>query len=306
MNYVCKICNQQIENNSHFYNLHKIKISEYFHKFEPRRTKSDQQVIFKNDIENYFEIEFNDLNERAAWLKSAPPDEQKEYLLNLLIKRKIKKNWVFAPGQSQLRLANIPSILFFEKTFNLPFQEICKKLDFKIKFKNDLKIIQKVNYSDKLNIKIDTREKNQLKFPEHITVAMGKLDYGDISLLENEKIAIERKSLNDLTNTLSGGYERFRRELGRAKKNRGYLIILCESNFNDFKSIEYLPQTKHSKCTFEFVAKRARDLYEEFDNIQMCFCNGRRNAAKVSEFILKINKKVKNVDLQYLIDTKII
>jgi hypothetical protein len=112
--------------------------------------------------------------------------------------------------------------------------------------------------------------------------------------------------LSDGISTFSSGYERFKRELGRAKKDGGYLIILIEENFNNFRSFEYLPQTKHSKCTVDFISKRIRSLYEEFNCFQLCFSNGRVHAAKIIEFILKTNKKIKTIDIQLLIDKKVL
>lgn len=304
MDYICKLCNQTVLANGHFWDAHKIKIKDYFEKYEPRLTKNGEKVLFKNLIEEYFEKDFNTLTERNHWLKSTGEDESKEYILDLLIKRKLKKNWVCIPGQTQLRLANIPSILYYEKKFNLSFPDICKKIGFRFKYKNNPKVIQDINWLAPIDIIIDSREQVKINFPDHVSFSISKLDYGDYSLKNNTKIVIEKKNINDLAGTISAGFERFKRELIRAKKDKGYIVILCDSSFNDFKSIEFLPQTKKVKATYEFLAHRLRDLYEEFDCFQLCFSDGRKHSSKIAEFILKLGKKIKKIDLQLLVDSK--
>lgn len=300
----CNICGDPLSS-GHPWKNHGIKLCDYFYKYLPKFSKLTGKLITFKTIEQYENADFEDLNERNTWLKSAG-DEGKEYIIDLLTKRKLKKNWIYAPGQTQLRLSNIPSILYFEKQFKLSFQEICYKLGFKIKYKNDLKMINKIDWRLPINVIIDSREKVPIRFPDHINVSVSKLEYGDYIISEFKRLSIEKKTINDLCGTISMGYDRFRRELDRAKQDKGYIVILCDSKFSDFKSIEYLPHTKKIKATYDFLSKRLRDLHEEFDNFQLCFCEGRKHAAKVAEFILKIGKKIKNIDIQYLIDTKIL
>lgn len=303
MDYTCKVCGQKIEGNFHFWENHRQKIADYFHQYEPRETKDGKKVIFKKDIESYMSADFNDLKDRNTWLKASAPEERKEYLLDLLIKRKIKKNWIYAPGQTLLRLSNLPHIISYEREFGKTYSEICKELGFEIKYCNK---IPKIDWTVPMNIKVDTREQLPLKFSEHIKTEIGILKFGDYSLLENENLVIERKSLNDFVSTVTAGNERFRREIGRAKKAKGYLIVLVESSFSNFRSLEYLPQMKHSKVTFDHASKMARDLYDDFSCFQIVFCDGRKEAARITEFVLKIGNKIKRLDLQYLIDSKLI
>jgi hypothetical protein len=301
MNYVCKICKQQIENNGHFWETHRQKISDYFNQYDSRKTVDGKQVIFKESIEKYFETDFNSIAERNTWAKQNI-ELAKEYFINLLIKRKEKKSLIYAPGEALLRLSDLPKIEWFNKNFDRDYNQICKDLGFKIKYTN---LNVNVDLTSKILVQVDTREQNSLIFGRHIEIISKKLDYGDIALIDNTKIAVERKSLNDLCGTIgTNGYERFKRELNRAKKDKGYLVILCESSLNDFKSIEFLPQTKRVKASYSWLAKRIRDLYLEFDNIQFVFCEGRKHAVKITEIILKLGKKIKKTDIQFLIDSK--
>lgn len=302
MDYICKICNQKIESNSHFWENHHQKISDYFHQYEPRNTIDNKKVIFKDTIQRYFETDFNSIAERNNWAKNNI-DLAKEYFIDLLMKRKKDKNLIYAPGEALLRFSDFPKIKWFDKYFDVGYAGVCKRLGFKTKF-NNLKV--DIDLKTPITIQVDSREQLPLIFEDHITTVYKKLDYGDMALPDNLKISIERKGLSDLCGTVGAGLERFKRELLRCKKDKGYLIILCESSFHDFKSIEYLHETKRVKATYSWLAKRIRDLHLEFDNIQFVFCDGRQHAAKVTEIILKLGKKVKKTDLQYLVDEKII
>ena len=300
MDYICKLCGVKIEGNAHFWDEHRQKISDYFHQHEPRLTLDGQKVIFKKSIEGYFETDFNDLNSRRAWAKQNP-EAARTYFINLLLKRKQKKNWIYAPGQTLLTLSNLPKIAYFEKSFNKTFGEICRSLDFKIRYTNN---IPKINWSAGIEVTQDTREQKPWIWPDHIKTNICKLDFGDYSLTGNHNLSLERKSLQDFCGSITSGNERFRKELSRAKKSKGYLTIIVESSFNDFRGLEYLPQMKHSKITFDHASKSARDLYEDFDCFQIVFCSGRKHAVKIAEFILKIGENIKCVDIQYLIDSK--
>lgn len=302
METICKICGEEFST-GHPWANHGIKLANYFYKFFPRYSKLTNKIITFKNPEQYLNADFEDLKERNSWLKSIDSETRKEYLLDLLIKRKIKKNWIYAPGQSLMRLSNFPSILYYEKEFGQSWNEICKKLGFKIKYKNK---IPKIDWVEPINIKVDTREQIPLKFLDHIKTTVGTLKFGDYSLLENESLVVERKSLGDFVSTVTAGNERFKREITRAKKAKGYLVILVESSFNNFRSLEYLPQMKHTKVTFDHAAKMARGLHEDFNCFQIVFCDGRKEAARVTEFVLKVRESIKNIDLQYCLDSKLI
>jgi ERCC4-type nuclease len=298
---ICQICGD-VFSGKHVWNSHNIKTEEYLHKFFPRYCKFTKQLIPFKNVEQYLSQDFFDLSIRNKWA-TQNIEEAKEYFLDLLIKRKVKKNWKYAPGETQLRLSDMPSIVWFEKAFHLSFAEICKKLDFKIKFTNKDKDLE-IDWSQQIKIIEDTREQKGFIFPNNVISISRKLNFGDYALESDLKIAIERKGISDFAGTMAAGYERFQKELKRAKKNKGYLVILIENSLNDFKSIEFLPQTRHIQSTYAHLAKRARDLYEEFDCFQMVFANGRKHAAKIAEFVLKLGKKVKKIDLQLLVQSK--
>jgi len=77
---------------------------------------------------------------------------------------------------------------------------------------------------------IDSREQLPFQFPDNPTIVK-KLDAGDYSIENYEdKIAVERKSKNDLFGTIGKGRERFTRELERLS-TFDFACIVCEADF---------------------------------------------------------------------------
>ena len=113
---------------------------------------------------------------------------------------------------------------------------------------------------------------------------------------------MERKEISDWAGVMSNGYERFQKELQRAKDHNAYIIILIESSYNDLLSINYLPQTKWIKASSEFLMKKVRDLYLKFDNFQMVCGGTRKECISLFNKIIRI-KNIQLFDIQYLINT---
>ncbi|MGR3221209.1 MAG: ERCC4 domain-containing protein, partial [Candidatus Anammoxibacter sp.] len=79
-----------------------------------------------------------------------------------------------------------------------------------------------------LTILVDSREQMPLEFKEAKTEVV-TLDTGDYSLLNfQDEICIERKSLDDLLNTLGKNRERFMREVQRMRGFE-YAALVIES-----------------------------------------------------------------------------
>lgn len=71
-------------------------------------------------------------------------------------------------------------------------------------------------FHSKLKIIIDTREQSPWSFPDHLAECKrGTIKTGDYCLKNDSKFAIERKSLDDFLGTISTGWNRFLREIGR-------------------------------------------------------------------------------------------
>lgn len=102
-----------------------------------------------------------------------------------------------------------------------------------------------------LRIKIDTREQLPYQFSKFLVeIQHEALPAGDYSVAGFEdKIAIERKSLNDLIGCLMGDNRaRFERELAKARSYELFVVIV-EANFCDISAKRYqskiLPHSVH-------------------------------------------------------------
>ena len=113
--------------------------------------------------------------------------------------------------------------------------------------------------------------------------------------------------LSDFIGTLSGGYERFIKEIERAQEADAYLVVLVEDNLNNAMSFPYLPHiSKKVKATPEFIFHRVRDIIQKYPHTQFLFVNGRKEASRVIERIFTCGCVHEKVDLQYAYDTKVL
>lgn len=120
---------------------------------------------------------------------------------------------------------------------------------------------------DRIEIVIDTREQTPWHFDEAFAdVTTGTLRIGDYALRGDLNFAVERKSLDDFLGTISSGWDRFRRELERARAAGFTLPIVIEGRLEDcFYSIDERgtpcpPQHDHPNVFPAFVLKRIGEL----------------------------------------------
>ncbi len=278
---------------------HKLTIEKYYLKNYPRFDLYDKSLIkFKNE-EQYLSSDFNSKANMVGWFSAAPKEAIEVYLKKYLVDRKSRKNLTYAPSQCELRSLPIPGIVYYDKIFG-NYNNLCRSLEFKIKYPNE-ELLPKNNIS-KLKIIIDNREQQELKF--NIGTKFDTLSFGDYKLDSNiSDCYIERKSLADFYGTLSSGFDRFTREIERAKEAGAYLVVVIESSF---ESVYTFRETKRVKgkvfISPEFIFHNMRDLIQKFDNLQFLFVNNRREASRIIEKIFASGSDYKYVDLQKLFD----
>ena len=125
--------------------------------------------------------------------------------------------------------------------------------------------------------------------------------------MAGSNVYIERKSLGDAWGTLSGGFERFEREIIRAKEAGAYLIILVESIFSNLERFPYQRQVYGKiKLPVEFIHHNIRVLLQKYQHIQFLFVKNREEASVIVEKIFSAGEQVKQVDLQFLYDSNLI
>lgn len=111
----------------------------------------------------------------------------------------------------------------------------------------------------------DTREQTPWAFPEWVTVKIGTLKTGDYAIEGDENnFAIERKELNDYLGSISTGWDRFQREMQRARMFCARIIIV-EGKFSECCYIEQSgeiipPQHDHYTLQPQFIIKRTAEL----------------------------------------------
>lgn len=99
-------------------------------------------------------------------------------------------------------------------------------------------------------IAIDNREQLAYSFQDYdCTAESSTLGTGDYSIIGFEdKIAIERKSIDDLLGCLTSGRERFEKELARARSLDRFCVIV-EASFEELAKGMYRSQMRpHSAC----------------------------------------------------------
>lgn len=297
----CLICNLDNPEKSHYWVLHRVSEQNYFEKYYPKTDLfTKEKLIFKSK-ESYFQNDFQTKSNLQAYFRTLSGSQQRQFCKDLLQKRKIIKNLIFAPCQFELKSMLFPTLITYN-SFQGGYEEICKELGLKLRYSYySVKIPQN---NKKLDIVIDTREQKPLSFSKLVSCNINTLNYGDYSLLHNpKKIVVDRKALNDYGGTISRDNERFRREIDRAKKDNGYLIVLIEEKFSNIQSIKYLPHTKHIKATSDFLLHKTRELIADYDCVQFLAVDGRKKASQVIESLFSTDLDIKHLDLQFLYDS---
>ena len=298
----CKICQAPNPPDKHFWTAHKIKIKDYYEAHFPKTNLLTGAKLEFKSIENYLQNDFADKNELREWIKNNNKDVVLEYLKSWLSLRREIKGIEYALGQFDARSLLFPSVSFIIKSYGLQaWEKINKEIGLKLKYDHITQI--KTDYLNELNFIVDSREQSVLNVPNK---QIKKLDVGDYALDDpDNKLFIERKSLNDFIGTMSAGYDRFDRELQRCQDAGAYLIILIEEKYANILSYNCLPHMRNVKATPIFIASRFRSLIQKYPlTCQFLAVDGRKEAIRVIEKIYRV-KDIQNLDLQYLYDTSL-
>ena len=278
----------------------KILIKDYFEKFEPRYDLFTNKKLEFKDRKTYFNIDFSDKRHMAKWLGDQYKDVQREDILKKLKAKSKEKEWKFAPSQVECRSTKeIPALNILNYCED---DKIWQELGLTRRYQYKSFEGQFCDIQDSI-LAIDSREQKPLEFS--IPTIKSKLDFGDYCFINEPyfcNVFIERKSIQDLWGTMSQGYDRFQREVERAKSQNGYLVVVVDYTFSKAQSYNY--NKRHSLATAEFIFHRIKDIMQKYDNIQFVFSGGRENSVKLFEKIGILGENVKTIDLQYCLDMK--
>jgi len=300
----CKLCNQSFDElselDSHI-KLHKIKKESYYRKYYPRNDLFTGDPISFTNSEFYLTSLFNNKNSLKAYFKNNNSAENTSICLRLIKARMNFKKLNYIPCQVEARSLVLPAVSTMLGLFD--YEE--KLIDFglKKKLKYDGFDIKKFPVGVPESIVIDTREKKPLTLKTQTETI--KLDHGDYATSTDSKFCIERKSLTDLVSTISGGYDRFLRELDGAKKEKKKIVVLVEDKITNCLAFNKIPYyARMIKAQPSFIFHRIRHILQNYKDVQFLFIDGRKEAARFVEFLLVYGNKVAKYDLQYLYDTK--
>jgi hypothetical protein len=313
----CVVCEKEFKDERRLHGhlkAHDLIMAEYYQENFPRHDFYDGKIIKFKNKGYYFNTDFNSRTNLRLWLNKCDKDDAKEYCTKILTKRKEEKKLTYAPSQVELRSIMSPPIQYYHEVFG-NYYELCEELNLENKYIKFNDIVSGTEYDKpEYFINVDTREKKPLKFKRPVEIK--KLDYGDYSFscnLATCNCYIERKSLVDFINTISGGFERFNSEIMIAEEEEANLIILVESKFYNALHFNQLRKKNSGdrvhpkiKTPPEFIFHRVRELIQKYTHIQFLFVDGRKEAARVVERIFTCGCAYKSIDLQLAYDLNIL
>lgn len=301
---ICQICGENNPPENHYFYQHHVSIKNYYEKYFPKKDLySGEKLLFKN-LDNYVFNDFTDKVNLRKYLESLSGSDKQNYCKNLLSKRKQLKNLTYSPTEVELKSIQSPSVAYLLKLFEDMggYYKICEELGFKNKYIEPKNIFFQEADENKTII-IDSREQLFLKISKNYEI--GALPYGDYSI--NGKIFFERKSISDFISTLSGGYDRFCREIVKCGTDNNFLVILVEESLSKCLVFNKLPWVnKNIKASSEFIWHRVREIIQKYNFCQFLFSDGRVEAARLVKKLLFNEEIVKNYDLQLLYNKNLI
>lgn len=299
LNSNCNICyckNTSFEELfSHVKNDHKLKPKAYCEKYLNKKDLLTQEKIQFKSWEQYLTCDFIDRRNYKKWIENLKDkDDRRSYLRAKLVQYcNLKKTRITPSLNETLTIKCLLPIDYIEQSCGCNFNQFvsgCGLISrYSYLYNKDIRI------KNITNLIIDTREQLPFKF-EGINAINEKLEYGDYAISKSAKIAIERKNSNDFISTLSGGYERFLREINRAKLDHACIVVVVEAPLND---IIYKKQ-RFGKSSGEFIAHKMRQIMRTCDNVQFLFCDNREDAKIKSLQILGMDiEQIRTIDLQH-------
>lgn len=296
----CKKCGAEFPTerglHAHF-KAHGMTLADYYCEFFPRKDLLTKQSLEYKHKDEYFSSYFVNRQNMLEWLSLANENEARELALKMLKNRIEGKSLVFAPNEVELFFANLPPIKEYKRLFG-SYTKACEMAGAPLMLSGKLPKEWSNDFS-KLKIMIDTREQRPLEFANRESL---KLDIGDYSTIGDDyaNTFVDRKSFNDWCGTLvNENFDRFRREIIRAKTQECFLWIVIECRMED---VYYLSKQGRHKPNISYISHNMRLLQQEFSqNLQFLFSGGRENSQAIIPKLLCLGKEAWNVDMQYFL-----
>jgi hypothetical protein len=305
--FACVLCDKKYDAigslHSHIRKIHNLDQKQYYYMHFPRIDLGDGSLIKYKNYEHYFSSDFNNRMSLSYWAqeeKNFP--EAREYVKKEL-KKRFEKGYKFYPSQSELKSLMLPSIYWIMKIFGNyeTFLNETKGIGLVEKFVYNFDAL--VLKEGDLEIIVDSREQRPLFLRTECICS--KLPVGDYCCSGEmySGVYVERKSLADLAGTISSGYERFEKEIEKAKLLGLYIIVICEESHSN--CLEYSPPMSLSrKVNGSHIFHQIRAICQKYDNIQFTFCSDRGRVKQVMEVIFRLGEKAKTLDIEFEKDSR--
>ena len=296
----CKECGEEFKTlrslHAHL-KAHGIACPEYYVKHFARKNLLTGELLPYKDYNSYFEHDFVNAQQLNKWCKDSPSDIVKPYILAKLQKRKDEKGLEFAPSYLDLKLSRMPNVAIYREHFG-SYSLAAKSIGLKMWNKDKLPENFDEIPSD-LEILIDTREQKPLTFANSKEL---KLDLGDYTIKNYYSYTyVDRKSSSDFKSTMTIGYERFKREMERAREFGCFIFVVIEASISQIYAENNYKQ--FHKANIEFIWHQLKEMQREYkDCCQFIFSGGRERSEYLIPRILFHGKKLWRVDMQYYVD----
>ena len=289
---------------------HKVLVVDYYHAHYPRYDLHTGDLIKFKNKNQYFSEDFNSRPNMKQWFKAVDKEKAKEYCHDYLWRRTKNKKLNYTPCEVQVRSLMCPPVPFLQKSLGNYYGYAQEHFDLKNKYTKYPENIETKDPNKNpitksiYKIFVDTREQKPLKF--NFPIEVQTLKFGDYCFSDSSSSLntyIERKSITDFIGTMSGGFDRFKKEVERAQEAEAKLIVLVEESLSNSLSFNYLPYvSKKIKASPEFIFHNVRDLLQQYENLHFLFVKGRVEAARVTEKLFLNGASYHKVDLQLAYD----
>lgn len=302
---ICKACGQEFKSDNALHKhvkVHNLTVAEYYTTYYPRKNKLTGDPLPYKNKSDYFNIDFSTREQMIEWCNTHNNKEDiREYILKQLRIRVEKNKSKYCPNHIEIEINKLPTIDIYKRNFG-GYGQACQRLGIEPIYNKGIKqnlFLQNDKVKETV-IHIDTREQKPLFFKnskDH------KLDFGDYTIGgENYTYTyVDRKSEGDFKGTMTVGFDRFKKELERARQFNAYLYIVTESSID--KIIKNNKYGSYSS-NLSYVWHNMRILTHEFKgHCQFVFSGNRPNSQLLIPNLLYYGKNLWNVDIQYLLDS---
>lgn len=302
---ICKACGQEFKSDNALHKhvkVHNLTVAEYYTTYYPRKNKLTGDPLPYKNKSDYFNIDFSTREQMIEWCNTHNNKEDiKEYILKQLRIRVEKNKSKYCPNHIEIEINKLPTIDIYKRNFG-GYGQACQRLGIEPIYNKGIKqnlFLQNDKVKETV-VHIDTREQKPLFFKnskDH------KLDFGDYTIGgENYTYTyVDRKSEGDFKGTMTVGFDRFKKELERARQFNAYLYIVTESSID--KIIKNNKYGSYSS-NLSYVWHNMRILTHEFKgHCQFVFSGNRPNSQLLIPNLLYYGKNLWNVDIQYLLDS---